>query len=163
MCRQATARASACSMPPAQPLSCRLTEMPQIGRRLTLPGRHQETVSAEEVVLAIDPQLVLVLAANGFEPLRIARAVVAPGHRPRLRQRAVLDCGLVDENVRIGLVEVEPLADNGLAVLVERHAAAVVAARALDGARLDRQEVVTAVAVAVLPLADRVAGRDRLD
>ena len=62
---------------------------------------------------------------------------------------------------RIGLVEIDALLDDGLAVLVERDAGGVVTARQLEEAGLDLEHVVLAVAVLVDPLADRVAREGR--
>src|SRR5215510_16566932 len=102
---------------PVTPLTRGPTEVPQVRRRLALARLHQKTVAAHKVVLAADPELVLVFIADGLQPFRIAGPVIAPCHRPGTRQRAVLDRGLVDENVGIGLVEGEPLPDDGPAVL----------------------------------------------
>src|SRR4051812_2771756 len=68
--------------------------------------------------------------------------MVLPGYRPRTRQRVVLDRSLVAKNVGIGLVETESLPNDGLAVLVKRHATAVVATGPLDPSRLHCQQVV---------------------
>ena len=62
----------------------------------------------------------------------------------------------------LALSSVDPLLDDGLVVLVQRNAAGVEGARALEVAGLDFEHVVAAVAVRVDPLADRVADEGRL-
>src|SRR5215813_10020831 len=114
-------------------------------------------VAAQVILLPADLHLVLVLAADGLEPIRIAVAMIGTAHRPWSGQGIVVDRDVVAQDVRIGLVEVDALVDYGLAVLVERHAAGIITARALDGAGLDQQQVISAVTVFVLPVADRVA------
>ena len=62
------------------------------------------------------------------------------------------------EDVLVVLVEIDALLDDGLVVAVERHAARLVSARALEVAGLDFEHVVLAVTVGVDPSADRIAG-----
>ena len=66
-------------------------------------------------------------------------------------------CDLVVKDIGIVPVGKNPLLDDGLAVGMERNAAAVVGVRDLDEAGLDRKRVVASVGIGVLPLADRVA------
>ena len=64
---------------------------------------------------------------------------------------------LVVEQIRIGLVEVDPFLDDRLVVAVQGQAAAVERARSPHPARLDQKHVVTAVSILVDPLADGIA------
>src|SRR6266511_2496972 len=127
-------RAMACSCCTA------LLKMPQVRRRLVLPGRHQVSVGAKDVVFAADLNVAVVLLADVFRPDRLLgrQPAIAALHRPRPRQRIVDGCDLGMEHVRIGLVGIDPLLDHRLLVLVERDAAVVVAVRALDATGLDQ-------------------------
>src|SRR5262245_7438324 len=142
----------------------RLLEIRQIRRRLILPGRHQLAVTAKVVVLLADEHMGVALGADVVFPdrtrIRFAVGSLLLGIGPR--QRVVDDGDLVPEDVAVALVEVDLLLDDSLAVGVERNAGRVVAARVLEEARLDLERVVFAVAVRVLPLADRIAGECRL-
>src|SRR5713101_6888423 len=106
----------------------RLVEKSQIRRRLILPHRHQIAVSAQEIVLLADDDMLVALGANRLAPDRaffcIAKVLLDNG--PRTRQSIVDDGNFIIKRVRIGLVEIDPLLDDGLVVLVQRKAGAVV-------------------------------------
>ena len=59
--------------------------------------------------------------------------------------------------LRIRPIQIDPLLHDGLVVVVERHPARVVGARAAQVPGLDLERVEAAVAVGVQPFADRVA------
>src|SRR5262245_13830549 len=77
-------------------------------------------------------------------------------------QRIVDHGDLVPKYVWIGLVEIDPLLDDGLAVAVERDAGRIVAAWIFEETSLDFEHVVLAVAILIDPLADRIARKGRL-
>src|SRR5262249_4374935 len=110
--------------------------------------------------------MIVVLGADRFAPDRARRAVttIFPHHRPRAGERIVDHRDLVDEQVRIALVEIDALPDNGLVVRVQRQAGAVEGAGTLHVAGLSDQRVVAAVAVGILPVGARIAtgGRPHL-
>jgi hypothetical protein len=57
----------------------------------------------------------------------------------------------VVQDVRIGLVEMDPLLEDGLIVVMQRQAGADIGAGTLEGAvRLDREQVMAALEGAVL-------------
>ena len=92
--------------------------------------------------------------------LRLIGLVDAPGPR----QGVVEHGDLVVQQVRIVLVEMEPLLEGRLIVEVQRQPGRVVGARPLErAARLDFEHVVDAVAVLVDPVADRIALIGRLE
>ena len=72
-------------------------------------------------------------------------------------ERMVVDRDLIVQNVLVGLVEIESLLDDGLAVLVHRQAAGIEGARVLQVAGLDLESGEPAAAVRIDPLADRIA------
>ena len=83
---------------------------------------------------------------------------------PGPRQGMVEHGDFVVKDVRIVLVEMEPLLEDRLIVEGQRQPARVVGARPLEGAaRLDLKHVVAAVAVLVDPSADRIALIGRLE
>src|SRR5215470_1482439 len=59
-----------------------LTEISQVRRRLVLSRRHQVAVSAHEIVLLADHDVVVVLGAIVLEPRHVAVATIALVHRP---------------------------------------------------------------------------------
>src|SRR5262245_32616634 len=73
-------------------------------------------------------------------------------------QRIVEHGDLVPKDVGVVLVEIDTFLDHGLAVAVERDAARVVATGVSKKASLDFEDVVSAAAVVMYPLADRDAG-----
>src|SRR5579864_9136831 len=81
--------------------------------------------------------MVIVLGAVVLQPHRIVVAAVALGDAPGSRKGVVNDGDLVVERVRVGLVEIEALLDDGLVVLMKRHTSAFVSARSLKTACLD--------------------------
>ena len=90
-------------------------------------------------------------------------AAIILGHRPGTRQRVVDRGDFVVQQVRIGLVAVDLLLDDGLIVLVKWKAVGVVGARALQAAGLDLEHVVMTSAALVDPFADGIAREGRLD
>src|SRR5262245_35147408 len=54
----------------------------EVRRRLVLLGRHQHTVSAQEIVLAADQNVVVVLGAIVFQPDRVVVAAIPLRDRP---------------------------------------------------------------------------------
>src|SRR5215475_5283700 len=60
-----------------------LVEMPQIGRRLSLPERHQQAVAAQHVLLAADADMDIALGADRLHPDRLALATHGLENRPR--------------------------------------------------------------------------------
>ncbi|MGO9469718.1 MAG: SAM-dependent methyltransferase [Isosphaeraceae bacterium] len=83
--------------------------------------------------------------------------------RPRTGQRVVDGGDDVVQDVRVRLVEEEPLLHDSLVVLVERCAARIESARSIQQAGLHLQRVVAPVAVLVDPFADRIAHVGRLE
>ena len=109
--------------------------------------------------------MVVALATDIFDPHRlpIGLPAIALEDRPRPRQRMVDHGDFVEQQVAVVLVEVEPLLDDGLVVVVERNSAGVVSARAGEAARLDLEHVVLAVAVGIDPFPDGIAEQGRLE
>ena len=70
---------------------------------------------------------------------------------------------VVMQEVGIGLVEVDALLDDGLAVLMEGNAAGIVRTRVFQVAGLDLERAVTAARVRLGPFADRIAREGRLE
>src|SRR6266700_2619066 len=141
-------------------------EIFQIGSRLAFADGHQIAVGGQNVVLLADGDVVVVLGANIFGPdhlLLVPLAMRAARHRPRAGERMVDRGDFVAEDVRVRLVEKNPLLDDGLAVLMERNAAGIVAVRPLDVAGLDLEHIEPAVAVLVDPFADRITHELRLE
>src|SRR5215470_5462548 len=103
--------------------------------------------------------MIVVLGTVHLAPVRLAirLAPVALENGPGPRQRTVDNGHLVAEEIAIVLVEIDPLPDDGLVVLVQRNAAAVERARSLEIPGLDLERVVASVAVGIDPFADRVA------
>src|SRR5262249_442536 len=112
----------------------RLREKPPVGRGLAPLHRPQAAILAQVVGILADLDHRVVFRAERSLPHR-PRPRIAPrllGHRPGPRQCIVDDRHVVVEEVGIGLVEVDPLLDDGLVVVVERKTGAVVNARALE-------------------------------
>src|SRR5215831_9074636 len=112
-----------------------LREVLQVRRRLVLACRHQEAVGTEKVVLSADLDVNVAFSADRFRPNRLLpgrNAAIFLDRRPRSRQRIVDGRDLVDDDVRVGLVGIEPLLDDGLVVLVQRKTGPVIGARALE-------------------------------
>src|SRR5215472_13460746 len=140
----------------------RLLEISQIGGRLVLLLRHQHALGAEVVALVADRDVALSVGADIFAPFRPrpAGAAEALGDRPGPGQRMVDHRDLVAQNVAVGAVEIEELLDDALVVGMQRNAARVVDARALEAAGLDLERVVMPAAGAVEPTADRQAAAE---
>src|SRR4051812_16076335 len=98
--------------------------MLQVGRRLALARRYQQSIGAKEIVLAGNLDMLVPFGANRFRPDRLVicrDATIFLGRRPRSRQRTVDGSDLIDD-VGIGLVSVDALLDDSLVVLVQRTA-----------------------------------------
>src|SRR5262249_5226393 len=96
-------------------------EIPQIGWRLALADRHQGAVAAHHVVLGADPHMDVALGAGVVCPQHLLLAAEVLGRRPRLGERAIGGGHLEVQQVRVSLVEVEPLLDDGGIVLGRRN------------------------------------------
>src|SRR5436305_4405300 len=108
--RRVRARAGARRRHAAGAPLMRLLEIFQVGRLLALLGGHQAAVGAQEIVLLADDQLVVAFRAIGFGPVRV-RILVAPKglvHAPGPGQGVIEHGDLVMQDIRIGLVEMEP-------------------------------------------------------
>jgi hypothetical protein len=115
-----------------------LLEIPQIRRRLILLDWHQEAVGAQIVVFLADHDVDAALYAGDPAEGRIGIGVVperlvdAPGPR-----QGMIDRGdLVVHQVRIALVEMEPLLEDRLIVEGERQPGRIKGARPLEGPRV---------------------------
>jgi hypothetical protein len=107
--------------------------------------------------------VIVVLAAFVLVPDHLALlANVFLGDRPRPREGIVGDSDLVEERILGGFVEPDALLHHGLVVAMQRQTGRLEIARALEVAGLDLEQVVAAIAVLVLPIADRVADHGRL-
>src|SRR3954452_21747578 len=104
----------------------------------------------------------VVLVAIVFKPHDFAIAAIALVDRPGAREGIIDDRDDVMHEVGVVLVEGDPLLDDGLIVLMQGDSAELDRARALEVASLDFERVVTAVAVGIEPLADRIARKARL-
>jgi hypothetical protein len=103
-------------------------------RRLVLLGGHQVAIRADEIVFLAHDDLLIVLLANIFRPEGLAFAMVFVLHRPGAGQGVIDHRDIVMKDIRVGLVEINLLLDDGLIVRMERRAAAVEGARALEAA-----------------------------
>src|ERR1700730_18142809 len=116
-----------------------LLEIAQIGRRLVLHGGHQEAVAAEEINLVADADMSISFAASrAAEPSRLVGRAAPVGcvHQPRPSQGMVDGGDVVVQQIRVGLVEIDALLDNGLVVFVQWDAAGVEDAWTLHAAGL---------------------------
>src|SRR5262249_12980797 len=116
-----------------------------------------QTVGADHVVLVADTDVLIALGADGLDPDRIVHTQIFLGDDPGTAQRAVDGRDLIEQDVGIGLVVVDPLLDDGLAILVQGNPAVVDRARPFQQAGLALKRIVAAVAVLIDPFADRVA------
>src|SRR5215510_7317575 len=100
------------------PLVLRWCEISKIRRRLIFLRRHQDAVGAQHVALAADLDMGVVLGADALAPdrARVLRAAIFLGRAPWARERVVDGGDLHDENVRIGLVLIDPLLEDALIV-----------------------------------------------
>src|SRR6266567_8409689 len=139
-----------------------LFEIFQLRRRLVLLGRPERAVLADVVILLADADVMVAFRAVVIEPHRIALATISLENRPGTRQGIVDGGDLVVQKIVVGLVEIDALLHQGLVVLVQRNAAGIEGARTLETAGLDLEQVETAAAVLIDPVADRVARESRL-
>ena len=84
-------------------------------------------------------------------------AAISLDRRPWPRERVVDGGDLVDQDLGIGLVEMDALLEDAFIVPVKRQAGGVIDAGTSEAAGLDFERVVAAVAVGIDPLADRVS------
>src|ERR1700730_4008546 len=129
-------------------------EIRQIRRRLIFLGRHQLVLTADDIMLVTDEDVAVVFGAIVLEPDRIVVALVAFGDSPGMGQGMIIDRDFVMQRVGIGFVDVEALRDDGFAVLVEWDAGRFIGAWSLESARLDLENVITAIAILIDPLAN---------
>src|SRR6202034_2761960 len=99
--------------------SLRLLEIARVRRRLVLARRHQIAVGAEQVGLAADDDVLVVLMAIVLAPGRVALALVAARDRPWPRQGVIDQRDLVEQLVGVARVERDFLPDDGLIVLMQ--------------------------------------------
>src|SRR5262245_24380895 len=106
------------------PLVLRWREISKIRRGLILLRRHQEAVGTQHVALAADLDMGVVLGADALAPdrTRALHAAIFLGRAPGARERIVDGSDLHDEDVRIGLVLIDPLLEDALTVRVQRQA-----------------------------------------
>src|SRR5262249_44673331 len=117
--------------------SARLREIPQVGRRLIFPRRHQEAIDAEEIIFVRKQDVMVVLRAGVFEPLRGSDPCIAAPDGPWPRERVVVRGDFIVEGVAVCLVEPKLFFQDRLVVLVQWDAVGVKIARTLEAARLD--------------------------
>src|SRR5262245_56171171 len=101
--------------------------------------------------------MLVVLVAARFDPARRLLATVGLVDRIGACQGMIDRRDIVAKETRVGLVEVNPLMNDGLVIRVQRVAIAVERARALEIAGLDLERVEAAIIVGIEPFADRVA------
>src|SRR5258708_20932026 len=121
----------------------------QIRGWLVLPGRHQLAGAVQHIVLITNVDLKIVLCADRLDKDRVSLAVHGLQHSPWSGERVVISRDLVVQDIRIGLVQVQSLLDDGLAILVHWYAASIEGPRILKIAGLDFEHVVAAVAIRV--------------
>jgi hypothetical protein len=83
--------------------SVRRLEIPQIGHRLILLGRHQVAVRTHEVILIAEID-VPVVGAFILEPHALRVAAINPCARPRAQERVVDGGDVVVQQIRIRLI-----------------------------------------------------------
>src|SRR5262249_18685288 len=143
-----------------------LLEVAQIRRLLAFLDRHQVAVGGHEIALLADIDVLVVLRAIVEIPDQIGTGLahVSLGHRPGPRQRIVGGGDLVDQHILVGLVDIDALLDDGLAVVMQADAARLIGARTLEPAGLDLERGKAAARIRIDPLADRetIEGRFHL-
>src|SRR5215475_8846187 len=99
-----------------------LIEISKIRRPLPFLCRHDHSLGAEEIRLALDADMIVIFHAVVLDPprTRVATAAIALGHNPRARQGMVEDGDLVADDIRIVLVESIALLDDRLIVGMQR-------------------------------------------
>src|SRR5262245_34716195 len=91
----------------------RLLEIPKVGRRLILPGRHQKAVTVNVVVFPADNDVMIVFVAVVLEPFDLAFAPVALVHGPGVGEGVVDDRDDVVHEVGVLLIERNLLLHDG--------------------------------------------------
>src|SRR5260370_5129557 len=143
----------------------RSIEVPQVRRRLVLLGGHQEPVGTEKIDVLVDADVNIAFGAETLvkPDWFIAHdAPKGPIDHPWPGQRMVDRGDVVVQQIRIGLVEIDALLDNGLVVSVQRDAGGVEGAGTLHGVGLDHERVVAAFAIVIEPSGDRIAQELRI-
>jgi len=143
---------------------CGCFEILQNPGRLAFAGGISLPSALTMLELVADADMGIALGADRFAPpdrfLALGPAIVF-GDGPGMRQGVVDGGDLVVQNVRIGLVLVDALLDDGLVVRMQRNAGAVeVGDLSARGSHL--QQIVAAVAVLVDPFAEGIALEHRL-
>src|SRR5260370_30769970 len=95
-----------------------LIEVLQIRRCLVLPGRHQLAGAVEHIVLITNVDLKIVFGADRLDKDRVPLAMHGLEHRPWASERVVISRDLVIQYVRIRLVQIQSLLDDGLALFL---------------------------------------------
>ena len=156
-------RWTACARPN---LVRRFLEVSQVGGRLVLLGRHQETIRAQHISLLADYDMIVVLGTIVIAPERsflVWFATVCFVDGPRTRQCMVDYRDIVMEDIRIGFVQVNSLLDDGLIVLVQQGTAAVKSARPPERAvGLGFEQIIAADPLGIDPFADGITKEGRL-
>src|SRR5262249_35075814 len=104
------------------PTLFRLREIFQIGRRLSLLGRHDRPIAAQVIDLRASGDPGLAFDAVVFTPFNVRQAAVIFHDLPRPRQRVIRRDNLVMKDVPLVLVDEQPLLDNALGVIGHWHA-----------------------------------------
>src|SRR6266700_3860761 len=126
----------------------------QIRRLLIAFGGHQVSIGADHVELLAHEDMRVVLGTVDKIPHRMGVALVDAVDGPWAREGVVFDGDLVAQQVPVGFVQLKPLSDHSLVVLVQAHPAAFKRPWSFEAARFDLQHIVAAVAVCIEPLAD---------
>jgi len=91
----------------------------QVRRHLSLLGRHQHAIGADHVIFRADANVLIVVGANNLAAPMENCCFVARSYFRRAGQCAVDRHDLVVEDVRGGLVLVDPLLDDSLVVAAQ--------------------------------------------
>src|SRR5579883_3168464 len=104
------------------------------------------------------------LIANELGPIcqRVEGAAIALHHRPRTGQCVVGHSDFIMKKVAVCLVEIDALADDALAILMQRNAAAVEETRPFEIAGFGFEHIETPIPVLIDPFANAIAGEARL-
>src|SRR6516164_6689809 len=131
-------------------------EIAQVRRRLVFLDRDQLAIGAEIIALVADLDPGIGLRAVVLEPhrLRIGIAAVELVDRPWPRQPVVDDGDVVVHDILVVFVEINPLLDDALVVVVKRGAGGIVDARSPNASFLDAAATEAAAAVQIAPFPD---------
>src|SRR5262249_44296308 len=110
-------------------------EIVQIRRLLALLAGHQLAIGATHVYLAFKLNVGVAFRTDRLDPDRRLRLAHIPlVHRVRTGQRTVDRGDVVVQDILVRLVEIEPLLDEGLPILVHEGTARIEGARILQEA-----------------------------